>query len=68
MAPLYAVGQAATLPQFKPWTVCQWVRAGKLAAVKLGGEWRIREQDLMAFIEAPLPRQERQLCNPPLPA
>ena len=46
----------------------QCVRAGKLGAVKLGGEWRIRAQDLMAFIEAALPLQERQSCHPPLPA
>jgi excisionase family DNA binding protein len=68
MAPLYTVNQAAAFLQFKPWTVRQWVRAGKLGAIKLGGEWRIREQDLMAFIEAALPKQERQSCTPPLPA
>jgi excisionase family DNA binding protein len=68
MAPLYTVGQAAALLQFKPWTVRQWVRAGKLGAVKLGGEWRIREQDLTAFIEAALPNQERQSSHPSLPA
>jgi excisionase family DNA binding protein len=67
MAPLYTVNQAAALLQFKPWTVRQWVRAGKLGAIKLGGEWRIREQDLMAFIEAALPSQARQPCTPPLP-
>jgi hypothetical protein len=43
------------------------VRAGKLGAVKLGGEWRIREQDLLAFIEAALPNQARPFCHPPLP-
>jgi excisionase family DNA binding protein len=68
MAPLYTVCQAATLLQFQPWTVRQWVRAGKLGAVKLGGEWRTREQDLTAFIEAALPNPERQSCNPSLPA
>jgi Helix-turn-helix domain len=48
--------------------MAQGVRAGKLGAVKLGGEWRIRERDLMAFIEAALPKQARQSCHPPLPA
>lgn len=67
MAPLYTVNQAAAFLQFKPWTVRQWVRAGKLGAIKLGGEWRIREQDLMAFIEAALPEQERQCSNHALP-
>jgi excisionase family DNA binding protein len=68
MALLYTIDRAAALLQFKPWTVRQWVRAGKLGAVKLGGEWRIREQDLTAFIEAALPTQARQFCHPPLPA
>jgi hypothetical protein len=40
MVPLYTVHQTAALLQFKPWTVRQWGRAGKLGAVKLARKWR----------------------------
>jgi excisionase family DNA binding protein len=33
-------------------TVRLWIRQGKLKAVKLGGLWRISEEELQRFVEA----------------
>ncbi len=33
-------------------TVYRWIKAGKLAAYKIGGEFRITERDIERFLEA----------------
>jgi excisionase family DNA binding protein len=35
-------------------TVQEWLRTGRLAGLKLGKRWRIRESDLSAFLFPPL--------------
>ncbi|MDZ4042536.1 MAG: helix-turn-helix domain-containing protein [Eubacteriales bacterium] len=35
----------------KPRTVGEWLRSGMLTGVKIGGIWRVKEEDLEAFIE-----------------
>jgi excisionase family DNA binding protein len=37
----------------KPRTVQEWLRTGRLAGLKLGKLWRIRESDLQAFLGLP---------------
>jgi excisionase family DNA binding protein len=32
-------------------TVFRWVHAGRLPAYKFGSDWRVKESDLLAFIE-----------------
>jgi len=36
----------------KPATIRKWIRESKLKAVKLGGLWRISEEELQRFVEA----------------
>ena len=36
----------------KPATIRKWIREGKLKALKLGGLWRITEEELQRFINA----------------
>jgi excisionase family DNA binding protein len=67
MGPLYTVEQAAALLQFKPWSVRQWVRAGKLGAVKLGGEWRIREQASSRSLRRHFPSKNASPVTRPYP-
>ena len=31
-------------------SIYEWIKTGKLHAVKLGKEWRVREEDLDAFL------------------
>ncbi len=45
-------------------TVWRWVHSGALPAIKLGQQWRIRDDDLDEFLEArraqPKPPQEQE--------
>jgi excisionase family DNA binding protein len=49
---LLSVEEAAAKLKMAPKTLRDWLRNGKLAAVKLGKHWLIREQDLGATVEA----------------
>ena len=40
--------------QLSPYTILDYLRRGKLRGVKFGKQWRVREADLQAFIEAHL--------------
>ncbi len=40
----------AEMLQVTPETVWNWIRAGKLRAIKIGRGWRITEEDLKAFL------------------
>ena len=42
--------QAAETLQVEPSTVKRWLRQGRLAGIKPGKEWRIRESDLQEFL------------------
>ena len=54
MHALLIVEQAAATLQIRPKTVLGWLREGKLTGCKIGHQWRVREVDLEAFIEASL--------------
>jgi excisionase family DNA binding protein len=48
---LYKVSEIATMFSVKPFTVREWIRSGKLKAVKLpaGSQWRIKESEMERF-------------------
>jgi excisionase family DNA binding protein len=52
--------EAAELLQVSPFTVRKWLRSGKLKGVKAGRVWRIREKDLIEFLEESQKRLEEK--------
>lgn len=44
--------QVAERLQIHPETILRWIRAGRLRAARLGGQWRIDVDDLAAFVAA----------------
>jgi excisionase family DNA binding protein len=54
MEQLYTIEQAAAKLAHSPRTVREWLRIGKLRGVKTGKEWRVREEDIHAFVQAHL--------------
>ena len=54
MHELLTAEQAAATLQLSPKTLKGWLRAGKLTGCKIGRQWRVREMDLEAFIQASL--------------
>jgi excisionase family DNA binding protein len=47
--------EAAELAGLSEWTVRQWIKLGRVAASKLGRQWRIRREDLLAAVKSPAP-------------
>lgn len=43
--------EAAAALAVKPSTVREWLRTGRLKGVRLGRLWRVREEDLEAFVQ-----------------
>lgn len=53
---LLTVPEVAAALRVTPWTVREYLRDGRLVGVKPGGgNWRVRQEDLEAFIVAPPP-------------
>jgi len=48
---LLTINEAAEILAVTPRAVYEWIRNGKLQGVKIGVLWRIRPEDLEAFIE-----------------
>jgi excisionase family DNA binding protein len=48
---VYTPEAAAAALAVKPETIRQWIRSGKLGAVKVGRLWRVRERDLQKFLQ-----------------
>ncbi len=48
---LLTPAQVAERLQITERTVYEWIRGGKVTALKLGRLWRIRQDDLEAFLE-----------------
>ena len=48
---LLTPAQVAERLQITERTVYEWIRGGKLTALKLGRLWRIHQDDLEAFLE-----------------
>ncbi len=51
MVKLLTPEMAAEQVHVKVSTVKHWLRDGQLEGVKVGRQWRVREEDLEAFIE-----------------
>lgn len=47
----YSPQEIAEKFNLKPRTVANWIRQGKLKAIKLGDLWRVHRTDLEAFIK-----------------
>jgi excisionase family DNA binding protein len=58
------VEEAAAKVKVKPLTIREWLRLGKLRGVKAGRLWRIRPQDLDAFLQAPAAAQAAEGESP----
>jgi len=48
----YLTEEVAALLRVSPMTIYRNIKAGKLTAYKFGKEWRIRREDLEAFLQA----------------
>jgi excisionase family DNA binding protein len=71
MEDLLTVEQAAAKLQIAPKTLKDWLRAGHIKGVRLGKLWRVKEQDLEAFVNqsadedrADIAAAEEALANP----
>ena len=51
MDDLFTAEQVAAILQLSPKTIKDWLRAGKLPGCKIGRVWRVRKEDLEAFIQ-----------------
>ncbi len=49
---LFSINTAAARLDCHPETLRRIIRRGELAAVKVGRDWRVRESDLNAFLDA----------------
>jgi len=52
MTELFTVREVAKIFKCNPQTVRRYIREGLLKAVTLKGEYRIRQEDLNAFLES----------------
>jgi len=53
--------EAAEALSVSVFTIKKWLRAGKLKGVKAGRVWRIREKDLIEFLEESQKRLEEKM-------
>jgi excisionase family DNA binding protein len=47
---LYTVPEVATRLQVDPKTVRLWIRAKQITAIRVGREWRFRDEDIEAYL------------------
>lgn len=52
MDTLYTTKEIAKQYKVPLVTVQKWIREGKLTAYRLGKEYRVKESDLLAFVQA----------------
>lgn len=48
--PLRSVEYVAKVLDFGEDTIRRWIRQGKLPAIKVAGEWRVPDSDLVKFV------------------
>jgi len=58
---LLTINEAAEMLAATPRAVYEWIRNGKLQGVKIGVLWRIRPEDLEAFIERGKAYKKREM-------
>lgn len=56
----YNVNQAAFIMKVHPLTIRRYIREGKLKAVRLGGNVRIKERDLQNFMKEFEPKEHQE--------
>lgn len=49
---MLTINEVAELLAFYPVTIRDWVRAGKLPAVRIAGQWRFDPAELAGWVEA----------------
>lgn len=54
----YNVNQAAFIMKVHPLTIRRYIREGKLKAIRMGGNVRIKEKHLQAFMKDFQPREQ----------
>jgi excisionase family DNA binding protein len=50
MEEIYTPEEAAELLKIQPRTLRGWLRERRIGGVKVGREWRLREQDLIRYL------------------
>lgn len=50
MRGLLTIKEVAEKLRLTPYTVRRFIKEGKLPATKVGGQWRVREADLEAYL------------------
>ncbi|MBI1886622.1 MAG: helix-turn-helix domain-containing protein [Chloroflexi bacterium] len=64
-AKLYSVGEVSDLLRVSPATVTRAIRGGRLKAMRVGGQWRIRGSDALAYVEQETNRAlDREAASP----
>jgi excisionase family DNA binding protein len=56
--PMLTSKEAADLLRLSPQTIVDYVRRGKLPAVKVGRSWLLRREDVERFLESPSPPEQ----------
>ena len=64
MENLFNVNQAAFILKVHPLTIRRYIKEGRLTAVKVGGNIRIKEKDLYNFNAAISPAEKKQTTSP----
>ena len=59
----YNVNQSAFIMKVHPLTVRRYIREGKLKAVRLGGNVRIKERDLQSFMKEFEPKEHQEITT-----
>jgi excisionase family DNA binding protein len=54
--PLYKPEEAADLLKVSPETVRLWLKEGELKGLKVGTSWRVKQEDIEAFLVAHTPK------------
>jgi excisionase family DNA binding protein len=54
--PLYKPEEVADLLKVSPETVRLWLKEGKLKGAKIGTTWRVKQEDIEAFLAAHTPK------------
>lgn len=60
---IYDVEQVATVLGLHPKTILRHIRSGRLRAAKAGGQWRVREEDLLVFLSGHKEVVERRMVS-----
>ncbi len=51
--PLLSTAEIARWLGVSPRTICLWAECGEMPAIKVGRQWRFREEDVRRWLETP---------------